>query len=46
MLLTCLEWWAFELSIILAGLVGVKELAAAVAHMNVNIVVFMFPMGI
>jgi hypothetical protein len=45
MLLTCLEWWAFELSIIFAGLIGVKELAAAVALMNVNIVVYMFPLG-
>lgn len=44
-LLMCVEWWAFEFLVIFAGIIGVKELAAQVAIMNVNGVVFMVPMG-
>ena len=42
----CIEWWAFEFIIIFAGILGVKELAAQVAIMNVNGFVFMFPLGV
>lgn len=44
--LMCLEWWAFEFIIIFAGVLGVTELAAQVAVMNVNGVVFMFSLGV
>jgi Na+-driven multidrug efflux pump len=42
----CLEWWAFEFIIIFAGVLGVTELAAQVAVINVNGVVFMFSLGV
>jgi MATE family multidrug resistance protein len=42
----CIEWWAFEFIVIFAGILGVKELAAQVAIMNVNGFVFMFPLGV
>ena len=45
-MLMCVEWWAFEFLVIFAGIIGVKELAAQVAIMNVNGVVFMVPMGV
>lgn len=32
----CGEWWAFEIFIVLAGTLGVKELAAFVISNNVN----------
>lgn len=44
--LMCIEWWAFEFIVIFAGILGVKELAAQVAIMNVNGFVFMFPLGV
>ena len=43
--LMCIEWWAFEFVIIFSGILGVKQLAAMVAVMNVNSFVFMFPLG-
>lgn len=43
--LMCIEWWAFEFIVIFAGIIGVKELAAQVAIMNINGFVFMVPMG-
>lgn len=45
-LLMCIEWWAFEFVIIFSGIIGVKELAAQVAIMNVNGFVFMFSLGV
>ncbi len=44
--LMCLEWWAFEFIIMFAGVLGVTELAAQVAIMNVNGLVFMFSLGV
>lgn len=44
--LMCIEWWAFEFVIIFSGIIGVKELAAQVAIMNVNGFVFMFSLGV
>lgn len=34
--LNCIEWWAFEIAIIIAGIIGVKELTAQVAIFQVN----------
>jgi MATE family multidrug resistance protein len=45
-LMQCFEWWAFELIAIFAGLVGVKDLAAQVAIINVIGLVFMIPLGV
>jgi len=45
-LLMCIEWWAFEFIIIFSGMLGVKELGAMVAIMNVNGFIFMFPLGV
>lgn len=42
----CFEWWAFELIAIFAGLIGVKELAAQVAIINVIGFVYMIPLGV
>lgn len=42
----CIEWWAFEFIVIFAGIIGVKELAAQVAIMNINGFCFMFPLGV
>jgi Na+-driven multidrug efflux pump len=42
----CLEWWAFEFIIMFAGVLGVTELAAQVAIMNINGLVFMFSLGV
>jgi len=44
--LMCLEWWAFEFILMFAGVLGVKELAAQVAVMNINCLVFMFSLGV
>lgn len=44
--LMCIEWWAFEFIVIFAGIIGVEELAAQVAVMNVNGFIFMFPLGV
>lgn len=44
--LLCLEWWAFEFIIMFAGVLGVTELAAQVAIMNVNGLIFMFSLGV
>lgn len=44
--LMCIEWWAFEFVVIFSGILGVKELAAMVAIMNINSFIFMFPLGV
>lgn len=43
--LQCIEWWAFEFIVIFAGIIGVKELAAQVAIINVLGFLFMIPLG-
>ena len=45
-LMQCFEWWAFELIAIFAGIVGVKDLAAQVAIINVIGLVYMIPLGV
>jgi Na+-driven multidrug efflux pump len=42
----CIEWWAFEFVVIFSGILGVRELAAMVAIMNINSFIFMFPLGV
>ncbi|KAM4664039.1 multidrug and toxin extrusion protein 1-like [Discoglossus pictus] len=45
MLMLCIEWWAFEIGIFLAGVLGVVDLGAqAVIYQTANIV-FMVPIG-
>lgn len=44
-LVLCGEWWAFEILIILAGLVGVKEQAVMVLLCNLTTLMFMVPLG-
>ena len=44
--LLSLEWWAFEVLAIFAGLLGTLQLAAHVAVINVAAVIFMIPLGI
>lgn len=44
--LMCIEWWAFEFIVIFAGILGVKELAAQIAIMMINGIVFMVPLGL
>eukprot|EP00698_Gefionella_okellyi_P023939 TRINITY_DN830_c0_g1_i1.p1 TRINITY_DN830_c0_g1~~TRINITY_DN830_c0_g1_i1.p1 ORF type:complete len:482 (+),score=95.33 TRINITY_DN830_c0_g1_i1:202-1647(+) len=45
-LMICLEWWCFELSALLAGLISVTSLAAQTLLMNAFAFVFMLPLGI
>ena len=42
----CAEWWSFELTVILAGILGVIEQAVFIITFNVIAQLFMFPMGI
>ena len=39
------EWWAFELMVILAGILGITEQAANVILFNVVAVFYMIPLG-
>lgn len=45
-LMQCFEWWAFELIAIFAGIVGVKDLEAQIAIINVIGLVYMVPLGV
>ena len=40
------EWWAFQALLILAGIIGVNELAAATICMSLCRLVLMVPLGI
>ena len=42
----CAEWWAFNIMTILAGVLGVTELASYTVCTNVAVVNFMVPLGI
>ncbi|XP_040180538.1 multidrug and toxin extrusion protein 1-like isoform X1 [Rana temporaria] len=45
MLMLCIEWWTFEIGIILAGILGVVDLGAqSIVYQMANIV-FMVPVG-
>ena len=41
----CAEWWAFELMVILAGILGITEQAVNVILFNVIAVFYMIPIG-
>ncbi|KAG8447367.1 hypothetical protein GDO86_014727 [Hymenochirus boettgeri] len=46
MLMLCIEWWAFEISIFLAGSIGVVELGAqAIIYQMANLV-YLVPLGL
>ena len=45
-LLCCAEWWAFEFIVIFAGTIGINEVTAQIAIINVNYAIFMLTMGI
>ena len=40
LLLTCFEWWAFEVTIILSGILGTTQLAAQSIVFNIDIIVY------
>ena len=42
----CAEWWAFEIIELLAGILGVTELASQTLCINVTAMLFMVPLGI
>ena len=42
----CSEWWAFEILLILAGVLGVTELASYTIVMTVGALLFMVPLGL
>ena len=42
----CAEWWAFELLTILAGILGVIELASQTINFSMIALLFMIPLGI
>ena len=44
--LTWCEWWVYELQSIIAGWLGVAELAAFVVCCNIEVLLFMIPLGI
>ncbi|XP_060114987.1 multidrug and toxin extrusion protein 1 [Heteronotia binoei] len=46
MLMTCIEWWTFEIGSFLIGLLSVVELSAQSIIYEVSTVVFMIPFGI
>ena len=45
LVIVCLEWWWIEFLSIIAGWLSEKELAANVALLNLNYVVYNFPLG-
>ncbi|XP_077578248.1 multidrug and toxin extrusion protein 1 [Stigmatopora nigra] len=45
MVMMCVEWWAFEIAIFLAGLVSEVELGAQSVIYQLSNIAFMFPLG-
>ncbi|XP_056397079.1 multidrug and toxin extrusion protein 1-like isoform X2 [Hyla sarda] len=45
MLMVCIEWWAFEIGIILSGVLGVEDLGAQTIIYQMANIVFMVPLG-
>ena len=41
----CLEWWCFEIMILMAGYIGVDITAAQIIVYNINSILFMIPLG-
>ena len=46
MLLSCLEWWAFEVTLFLAGIIGTTELAAQSIVFSTDMMLYCVPGGI
>ena len=42
----CAEMWAFEITVVLAGILGIIEQAAFIIAFNIEAQLFMFPIGI
>ena len=40
-----LDWWVWELMVVISGLLGVKEQAATVVVMNLAGLIFQFALG-
>ncbi|XP_063792140.1 multidrug and toxin extrusion protein 1-like isoform X2 [Pseudophryne corroboree] len=45
MLMVCVEWWAFEIGIILSGVLGVEDLGAQSIIYQMASLIFMVPVG-
>ncbi|XP_075041570.1 multidrug and toxin extrusion protein 1-like [Mixophyes fleayi] len=45
MLMLCIEWWAFEIGIILSGILGVEDLGAQSVIYQLATIFFMVPLG-
>lgn len=45
MLMVCIEWWAFEIGIILSGILSVEDLGAQTIIYQMATIVFMVPLG-
>ncbi|OCT65173.1 multidrug and toxin extrusion protein 1 isoform X1 [Xenopus laevis] len=46
MLMLCIEWWAFEISVLLAGVLGMVDLGAQAIIYQVSTVVYLMPLGL
>ncbi|KAL3847991.1 hypothetical protein ACJMK2_018878 [Sinanodonta woodiana] len=46
MAMRCLEWWSFEVLILIAGLLGVTQLAGHTVTMSISYISFMVPYGV
>ena len=44
--MVCAEWWAYQGLVILAGALGVLELASSIICLNLISMLYMIPMGI
>ena len=44
-LMTCFEWWCFEILAIFAGLIDIESLAAQVICVNILSLIYMLPLG-
>jgi len=45
-LMICLDWWAYEIMNVMAGILGADELSANVALVQINMMFYMIPVGI
>jgi len=45
-LLVCLDWWAFEIVMLEAGVLGISSMAAAGIVMQLTFMVYMVPLGL
>ena len=45
-LMIALDWWAYEVMNVMAGIIGSEELSVNVALVQINLLLFMIPVGI